>query len=352
MRNSRQWTVGNKQMGDASRASNPGLSSVRIPLLLSLCCLLFMVVRSLPVVLAGDEPLVQVAAESVAREDRLTLGDIAKIRADDPSVAERLRAIALGYAPNVGAVREIARDRIVLAVTSAGFPQGTLRIEAPPVALVRRESQVVAPELVREAVESAALSELRARGAVARLARLDLPASIEAPTGKIEARASIGGVRDIFAPFIVIIEIRLEGRVVRRFSATAQVEAFAPVVVAARDLAANSRVRKEDIGIEVCRLERATSFYIHDPARLRGTSVRHEIARGAAITTDLLVAEIIVKPGDAVRIIGESGQLQVIAAGEARAAGRVGDRIQVKNNQSGLLLQAVVVDEGLVSVRF
>jgi flagella basal body P-ring formation protein FlgA len=30
----------------------------------------------------------------------------------------------------------------------------------------------------------------------------------------------------------------------------------------------------------------------------------------------------------------------------------VGDRIQVKNLQSGLTFQAVIIDEGLVSVRF
>jgi flagella basal body P-ring formation protein FlgA len=293
-----------------------------------------------------------VAAESVAHADRLTLGDIAEIQAADQVVAERLRALALGYAPYVGVVRELPRQRIAIAITAAGFPAGTVRIEAPPVALIRRAAQTVAPELVREAVERVTLTELRANGAVARLVRLDLPPAIEAPAGEIEVRASIGGVRDFFAPFSVAVELWQAGRVVHRFSTTAQVEAFAPVVVAARDLPANVRVRKEDLALEVRRLERPASLYLRDETRLRGTSVRRVVARGKAITTDLLVAEIVIRTGDAVRIMSQADRLQVVALGEARTAGRIGDRIQVKNKESGLLLQAVVVDEGLVSVRF
>jgi flagella basal body P-ring formation protein FlgA len=321
-------------------------------LLLTAVCFLLTAVCLLPSVAAKDELLVRVAAESTVHEDLLRLGDIAQVRASDPVVAGRLRAVALGYAPNVGTVREIARDRIALAITAAGFAQGTVQIEAPAIALVRRATQIVAPELVREAVERAALAEMRAIGATARLARLDLPPVIEVPAGKIEARASIGGVRDIFAPFIIGIEIWQEGRVVKRLSGTAQVEAFASVIVAARDLATNARLRKEDVIIEERRLERGTSLYVRDSERLRGTSVRRAVARGEAITTDLLVSEIVIKPGDTVRIVTESGRLQIAAAGEARFAGRIGDRIQVKNNHSGQLLQAVVVDEGLVSVRF
>lgn len=319
--------------------------------LLSICLLLF-AFPAISRAVARDEPLVRVAAESTVHDDQLTLGDIARVRASDPVVAGRLRAVALGYSPNVGAVREIARDRIALAITAAGFAQGTVQIEAPPIARVRRASQIVAAALVREAVERAALAEMRAIGATARLARLDLPPVIEVPAGKIEARASVGSVRDIFAPFIIGIEIWQDGRVVKRLSGTAQVEAFASVIVAAHDLASNARLRKEDVIIEERRLERGTSLYVRDPERLRGTSVRRAVARGEAITTDLLVSEIVIKPGDTVRIVTESGRLQIAAAGEARFAGRIGDRIQVKNNQSGQLLQAVVVDEGLVSVRF
>jgi len=135
-------------------------------------------------------------------------------------------------------------------------------------------------------------------------------------------------------------------------SAMAQVEAMHTVLVTTRDLAANSLISEADTKLEARRLERAASFYVRDATRLRGMVVRGAMARGEAITLDTLVASIVVRPGDAVRIIGASRTVAVTVAGEARGAGRIGDRIQVKNLQSGVVLQAVVVEEGVVRVRF
>jgi flagella basal body P-ring formation protein FlgA len=298
------------------------------------------------------QAVVQVAAESVAQQDRLVLGDVAEVRASEAEITARLRAVALGYAPEVGLVREITRERLALAITAAGFAEGTVRLVSSPVILVRRAAQVIDLALVREEIERATLGEFNAAGATARLSRLDLPALIEAPAGKIEIRATTSQVRDVFAPFTVFVELRQEGRVVKRFNAVAQIEAFATVLVAAREIAANTRLRSEQFKAEVKRLENPLHDYVIDPERLRGMAVRRDLRRGDAITTEAISAEIVVRPGDQVRIMGQSGPLQIIVAGEARAAGRIGDRIQVKNLQSGTLLQAVVADEGLVRVRF
>ena len=70
------------------------------------------------------------------------------------------------------------------------------------------------------------------------------------------------------------------------------------------------------------------------------------------ITSDSFVASIVIRVGDRVRIVGQSGKMQIIVNGEARASGKIGDRIAVKNLQSNAVLQAVVEDEGLVKVIF
>ena len=297
-------------------------------------------------------PVVRVAAETIAQQDRLTLGDIANVEAETAETAARLRAISLGYAPNVGVTREILRDRIALALAAAGFTGNAVRLEAPAVARIRRAAQIVDPALLRAAIEHATLDELNASGATARLTRLELPTNVEAPAGTLEIRASTGPARDLFAPFTVFIELWQEGHVVKRLQATAQVEAHAPILVAAREIAENTRLRQDSFSLEVKRLERPLNHYVTDPERLRGTAVRRSLARGEAITTDVISAEIVVRPGDPVKIIGQSGALQLMVTGEARAAGRIGDRIQVKNVQSGALLQAIVADEGIVRIRF
>ena len=296
--------------------------------------------------------VVRVHAETVARQDRLFLSDLAEITAPDVATKGQLSGISMGYAPEVGALRELSREKIILAITAAGFSSGSVTVEAPPLAVIRREAQTIDPSVVHATVERTAVAGLLALGATARLVRLDLPPRIEVRTGSVEVRAALGGVRNLFAPFNVSVELWVDGRIARRLSVTAQVEAFAPVLVAVRDLAEKTRLRSGDFEIAVRRLERPAANYLTDPLSLRGVSLTRTLTHGEAITTDELVPEIVIKPGDSVRISGESGGLKIVVTGEARAAGHVGDRILVKNLQSGLLFQAVIVDEGLVSVRF
>jgi flagella basal body P-ring formation protein FlgA len=295
---------------------------------------------------------IRIPPEVTVSHDQLTLGDLADIKTATPAEREKLGLLSLGYAPGVGAVRELTRERIILAISAAGFAIGQINVDVPPVVRIRRSSQTVDPHSIHEAIEHAVLGPLQASGATARLSRLELPSVIEVPSGVIEIRATSNDVTNLFSPFIASIELRVDGRVVRRLSATAQIEAFAPVLVADHDLAAHSRVRPDDVRIDVRRLDHPINYYITDKQRLRGTGVRSAVSKNEPLTTQLLTAEIIIKPGDSVRIMGNSPGFQVAVAGEARAAGRVGDRIQVKNTGSGALLQAVVEDEGLVRVLF
>ncbi|MER3427138.1 MAG: flagella basal body P-ring formation protein FlgA [Pyrinomonas sp.] len=291
-------------------------------------------------------------AETIVSSDVLTLGQIAEIHAADEMNRARLASASLGYAPAVGAAREIGRVDVLRAIIAAGFRAEEVRFSGPASSLVRRAAQKLDEQLLRAAVEQAVLTELQAAGATARLVRLDLPPHVDIPTGQIEVRVAANGVRDPFTPFPLTAEVRVDGRTVRRLSLTAQVEAFAPVLVAARDLAIGRRLREEDATVEVRRLTRPVTSYLRETKQLRGMAASRLIVRGETFTIDALHAETVIRPGDQVRIEGASDRVRVAVMGEARAAGRIGDRITVRNAQSGALLQAVVVDEGVVRVRF
>lgn len=295
---------------------------------------------------------VRVATESVVNSDKLTLGDIAEVKATESEALERVRAINLGYAPNVGTVREIERERISLALSAAGFSENMVTLAAPSVAYVRRASQTVEQTVLREAVEKSLLAQMNAQGVEAKLTRLELPASIELPMGKFDVRTGTSGIKDYFTSFSVSLDLLIDNRVVKRLMANAQIEAKALVAIARRDLDAGVRLQTGDVEFQSSTITRPLSAYLRDPKRLRGVSLRSPLQRGSALTADLLVSEFVVKPGDTVRIIGQSGKLQVIVLGEARTSGRIGDRIQVKNTQSGVTLQATVTDEGEVRVIF
>lgn len=293
---------------------------------------------------------VHVESAVVLQKDQFTLGDIAFINAVDEARAERLRLIPLGFAPVVGAMREITRERLRLAMIAADFAD--VALDAPPIVRLTRASQIVDANLLRDAIEEATLPRLRGEELSARLVQLELPPQVEVPAGQIEVRAYASNMRDYSQPVSVRVEIKVADRVVRRINTLAHIEVTGKILVARRDLATGATLGADDVLIEERVLVRDAAFYVRDKRSLRGTAARGVILRGEAITNDALVRPLVVKAGDRVRIVSDTGAVKITVAGEARGSGRVGDRVQVKNVNSNQMLQGVVMDEGLVQVQF
>jgi flagellar basal body P-ring formation protein FlgA len=181
---------------------------------------------------------------------------------------------------------------------------------------------------------------------------LDLPDKIAVPLGKIDLRANIANVQNPFAPFALSIEIRVGDSVFRRLPTNIEIEAYAEILVAAKDLTMNAKIGESDVKLEKRRLEKPLTGYLRDSAKLRGIKLIKNLASGAEITSDAFISDVVIRSGDLVRIVGQAGKLQITVNGEARSNGKIGDRIAVKNSQSNSIIQATVVDEGLVKVFF
>lgn len=317
--------------------------------------LFFAVIFSLSLslqVFAQGKVVISVSAETTIETDRVTLGDIAKFSGSGTAAAKRLETISLGYAPGVGMTRELFKDRILLSITAAGLSKNDFLLNAPPKIIVRRSAQVVGQSLFKETVEKAVLANFQSENISTKVVRLDLPANIDLPSGKIDVRANLANVNNFFSPFSVSLEVRVDDQVVKRISATVQVEATTEVLVAAKDLITGGKITGIDVKKETRRLERPLGNYLRDEKNLRGMVLLKNLPAGSEITTDAVAAGYVIRGGDMVRIVGESGRMEIIISGEARSSGRIGDRIAVKNSQSGTILQATVVDEGLVKVLF
>lgn len=296
--------------------------------------------------------VIRLLAEITVTKDKLKLGEIADITASEEKIEEILENVSLGYSPQVGLVREISRDKVKLAIASAGVPNNQIQLDMPESIIVRRASQEIDLEVIRQEVERISLSDLEASGATARLVRLDLPAQVLVPAGEVEINVVIPAVRNAFAPFVVLIEIRVDKVLVRRLNTNAEIEAYASVVMANKLLKAGTVLRSEDVTIEPIRLKFPINQYIRDLKTLRGVSLAKNISQGEPILTGNIVPSIVVKQGDLVQVIATNNKLTIQAKAEAITAGRIGDRIKIKSAFSETLLDAIVVDEGVVKVSF
>ncbi len=292
---------------------------------------------------------VTISAEARVTNEIITLGDIAEISGKN---AEIIRKISLGYAPNIGLTREIPRQRINLAINAAGFSAKDFLLNSPPIVRIQRIGQQIEQNLIRETVEKAIFAQFAESRIELKIIRLDLPEKIDTPVGNVEIRTSLVNITNPFAPFSLPVELRVNDKLFRRFSVNIELEAVAEILVADHDLTVNSKLTQNDVRLEKRRLEKSLSNYLRDAEKLRGIYLIKNLANGAEITTDSFAAAVVIKSGDLVRIVGQSGKMQIIVNGEARASGKIGDRINVKNSQSNAIIQATVIDEGLVKVFF
>jgi flagellar basal body P-ring formation protein FlgA len=301
---------------------------------------------------AQSKAVIQLPNESMIDGEQILLGDIAQISADEEK-GKRLQRISLGFAPNIGMKREIFRDTILLAIAAAGFSPDDFTLQSAPKIIIRRSSQTLNSNFIREVVERAVLENFQTEKIEIKITKLQLPEKIELPKGKVEILAApMSGIRNFLAPFTMMLEIKVNGKTKHRASVNVEIDAFAEVLLMNRSLSANERMSENDVRTVKIRLEKPLANYLVNAEKLRGKKLLKNVSADEPLLATSIIPDSVIRVGDSVKIVGQSEKMQIIVLGEARANGRIGDRIPVKNKESGAILQATIVDEGLVKVTF
>lgn len=122
------------------------------------------------------------------------------------------------------------------------------------------------------------------------------------------------------------------------------------VVVTRRPVTRGQGLRADDLVLsetDVSRLHKAYFTNIEDVVGLRS---KRAIAAGKTLHAGLLRREQLVKRGKTVSIAAQVSGLRVSMRGKALADGGLGDRIRVKNLNSGRIVSGTVAGNGLVEV--
>ncbi len=88
---------------------------------------------------------------------------------------------------------------------------------------------------------------------------------------------------------------------------------------------------------------------LSDADAVTGQALRSALRAGQPISRRQLVQAIVVKRGEAVRIVARNGEIEVQAAGEALDAGTLQAVIRVRNSNTGRIISARVTGPGEVS---
>lgn len=170
-----------------------------------------------------------------------------------------------------------------------------------------------------------------------RLPRCELPlAAFESPGGLSAGRSVVG--------------VRCDGKRPWKLFVPVTIALPAKVLALAHPMRRGDLIAREDLVAQEADLARLRGQYFQDPAELVGQRLKRNVAAMLPLKPAMIDAQRLIKRGAEVTIVADTGSIEVRMRGKALGQGGRGDRIKVRNQRSGRVLSATIVDRGIVRV--
>ncbi len=122
------------------------------------------------------------------------------------------------------------------------------------------------------------------------------------------------------------------------------------IVHARRFISRGTVISKNDLVIDNIEISNSNTKFFHKPHNIIGKVAKRNIAIGRKISATALKPAIIIKRGQEVNIIAQTGGILIRTKGKALSDGAKGQIVKVKNNRSKRELQATVIAPNTVKV--
>jgi len=253
-------------------------------------------------------------AEVTIDSDSITLGALIPFPSNDARAP-----LPLGYAPNPGLSRRIAKYEITGKLTAAGLPADDLQL--PEYILVHRAAAGLDRDQVTRAILDAFTKQYP--NANVEITSVELPV-VQVGTGPLELSASLPPHVDLSNSVFVRVELRGTSFSRNLFVRTnVNVEAEQPVLK--NKIAAHSEIQPNDIEWKLTPVRGAVV------EEAQGMLAKRDLEPGQVLTTDLLYMPLYVHKGDSVTVKATAGAVTISATMRAKASGKFGDTIQVEH---------------------
>jgi len=124
-----------------------------------------------------------------------------------------------------------------------------------------------------------------------------------------------------------------------------------PVVVAARSLPNGKLIAVEDLAVQTAELTQLPSGVLNDANEAAGKTLAVGVNAGHALRQDMLRAPLVIRQGQAVKLVAQGQGFKVSSEGRALANAAVGQMVQVKA-QNGQTVSGVARADGAVDVQY
>lgn len=171
-----------------------------------------------------------------------------------------------------------------------------------------------------------------------------------AVAGKPQIRVRRASSRPLRGPTVLRVGIDVDGQTLRTMSVTADIRYLRPVLVASHMLRRGEALEESMFEKAERDITTLRHGYYTEAAMLQDMQTRRSLGEGDVLTHNHVAAIPVVRRGAAVLLVARTSRLSASALGEAMQDGGVGERIRVKNSDSGKILYGQILDAKTIQI--
>ncbi len=278
----------------------------------------------------------------------IKLGDVAVLSGGDERRAEKLRSVRLCSAPPPGDSRELDRSYIEKRLAQNTVGLSHLSFSGAGKVIVRTACAEVTGSQIQAAVEDLIYQRLPREDVILEFRRL--PQKLILPHGEVNLRASAADDLPFNGNRVVYVEIFVDGKRHKKIPVSLKVRTFGEVLLCRKKVDRHHVFESEDVSVE-----RRETTTLPDDVMTRiddvvGKMAKSIVQSGRVIRRDMIELPPVIHRGDLVIVEFSLKGIFITMEGEARADGRPGEVITVRNIRSRREVSARVVDSKTVVV--
>jgi flagella basal body P-ring formation protein FlgA len=301
--------------------------------------------------LSKNVPALEITFNQSAQVDGaiIRLGDVAKCDEHSP-LAEALVTQTIGHAPAPGESLLLLSQNIKqnFLSTNRSLP-GDISWSGSPTVHVSRGGVVIDAERVQTIIAEYLLNNARnLPKADIRFIPNSLPLPFTVPKGDLTYEV-IPSNPGILSSSSVSMIFKVDDKVVKNMSVRGKVEAMAKVVVAAEPLKKGLILGPQHLQIAAMDIGEITDAEL-DTHKLIGLQLTRAVAGGSPVLGSNAEPLPVVRRGQKVKMIVETGVMHLTATGLAHSDGKLDQTIKVQNINSNKTVHGRVTGPGVVEV--
>lgn len=289
---------------------------------------------------------VEIGSEVEISREKITLGEIAEIKAGGLTAVklEELKNLSFKKSPAPGYKKRLTKVLVDLSIKNLGYQQNQYNLKMPQTVIVKRKSTIIKKEEIAEIVREYLNKKLNFSKEKFRLEAAASGRDLEIPAGEYEIKIS-DQQKINFPNTNLKLEIWQRDKKIRQRFYPIKIILFLDVLTAARNLTANSRIRKTDFKVEKKEIVGNPEKLISDFSELdfNNLALSHSLKKGDILNSNDLRQPIAVKWGQKLHLKVNIDKINISTFVEAKERGKIGDIITVENINSGYQFQVKVI---------